>query len=215
MLQVAVTYAVLAAILFASSGRLSWIWAWALLGAGTVILAINVRIVPPELIAERGRPSGDVKQWDRLLATLAGLPALGVPIVAGLDERFVWSPELAPAVHLVGLTFFALGQGLFSWAMASNKYFSTAVSIQMDRGHTVATGGPYRFVRHPGYAGFALSFFGMSLALGSLWATVPAGIIAILLVVRTALEDQTLQEELPGYKDYAERVRHRLLPGIW
>lgn len=215
MLQVFVTYLVLAAILFFSSGNLNWTWAWAYLGVGLVILVINAVIVPAELIAERGQPGDNVKRWDKLLATLTGLPTLGVPIVAGLDERFAWSPPLAPVIHLTGLAFFAAGQGLFSWAMASNKYFSTAVRIQTDRGHTVATSGPYRYVRHPGYAGFAVSFFGTSLALGSLWALIPAGLIACLLAVRTALEDRTLQDELPGYRDYAQRVRYRLLPGIW
>lgn len=215
MLQVVTTYLVLVAILFLSSGNLNWMWAWAYLGVGLGILVINAVLLPAELIAERGHPGENVKRWDRLLTTLTGLPTLGVPIVAGLDERFAWSPQLAPGIHLTGLTLFAIGQGLFSWAMASNKYFSTAVRIQMDRGHTVATDGPYRYVRHPGYAGFAVSFFGTSLALGSLWAFIPAGLTACLLVVRTALEDRTLQDELPGYKDYAQRVRYRLLPGIW
>jgi protein-S-isoprenylcysteine O-methyltransferase Ste14 len=215
MLQVVVTYLVLALLLFSLSGRLDWIWAWAYLGVGFGILVINAIILPADLIAERGQPGENVKRWDRLLATVTGLPTLGVPIVAGLDERFGWSPQLAPVIHLTGLAFFALGQGLFSWAMASNKYFSTAVRIQMDRGHTVATSGPYRYVRHPGYVGFAVSFLGTTLALGSLWAIIPAGLIACLLVVRTALEDRTLQDELPGYRDYTQRVRYRLLPGIW
>jgi protein-S-isoprenylcysteine O-methyltransferase Ste14 len=215
MLQVAFTYLVLAAILFFSSGSLNWIWAWAYLGMSFGILAINAVILPAELIAERGQPGENVKGWDRLLATLMGLPTLAVPIVAGLDERFRWSPQLAPLIHLTGLSLFALGQGLFSWAMASNPYFSTAVRIQMDRGHTVATSGPYRYVRHPGYAGFALSSLGTSLGLGSLWAIIPAGVVVCLLVVRTALEDRTLQGELPGYRDYAQRVRYRLFPGIW
>lgn len=215
MLQVVITYLILAAILFVTSGRLNWLWAWAYLGVGLGILVINTVILPAELIAERGQPGDNVKRWDRVLATLAGIPTLAVPIVAGLDERFGWSPQLVPAIHLVGLTFFALGQGLFSWAMASNKYFSTAVRIQKDRGHTVATSGPYRFIRHPGYTGYSVSFLGTALALGSLWAIIPAVLIACLLVVRTALEDRTLQDELPGYKDYAQRVRYRLLPGIW
>ncbi|MDO9129450.1 MAG: isoprenylcysteine carboxylmethyltransferase family protein, partial [Anaerolineales bacterium] len=166
MLQVVITYLILAAILFVSSGRLNWIWAWAYLGLSLGILIINVSILPAELIAERGQPKDNVKRWDRVLTIFAGLPTLGAPIVAGLDERFGWSPQLIPAIHLVGLTFFVLGQGLFSWAMASNKYFSTLVRIQMDRGHTVATSGPYRYVRHPGYTGYIVSFFGMSLALG-------------------------------------------------
>jgi protein-S-isoprenylcysteine O-methyltransferase Ste14 len=215
MLQVVITYLILAAILFISSGRLNWIWAWAYLGVGLVLLVINALILPPELIAERGQPGDNVKRWDRVLASLGSLATLGVPIVTGLDERLGWSPQLVSAIHLVGLTVFALGQGLFSWAMASNKYFSTAVRIQMDRGQTVATAGPYRYVRHPGYVGYIVSFLGMSLALGSLWAVIPAGLIACLLVVRTALEDRTLRDELPGYTDYAQRVRYRLLPGIW
>jgi protein-S-isoprenylcysteine O-methyltransferase Ste14 len=215
MIQVAVTYLVLAVLLFCSSGRLTWIWAWAYLGVGLGILVINVVTLPAELMAERGHPGENVKGWDRLLATLTGLPTLGVPIVAGLDARFGWSPPLAPGVHLTGLALFAFGQGLFSWAMASNRYFSTAVRIQRDRGQTVATRGPYRYVRHPGYAGFAVGFFGTSLALGSLWAILPAGLVACLLAVRTVLEDRTLQDELAGYRDYAQRVRYRLLPGVW
>ena len=215
MLQVVMTYLILAAILFVSSGRLNWPWAWAYLGVGLVILVINAAILPAELIAERGQPRDNVKGWDRVLATVASLATLGVPIVAGLDERFGWSLQTAPVTHLSGLAFFALGQGLFSWAMASNKYFSTAVRIQMDRGHTVATGGPYRYVRHPGYTGYIVSTLGMAPALGSFWAIIPAGLVACLLVVRTVLEDRTLQDELHGYREYAQRVRHRLLPGIW
>lgn len=215
ILQVAITYVILAAILFVASGRIDWIWAWAYLGLGLVVLIINVSILPAELIAERGQPRDNVKRWDRVLTTLAHIPTVGVPLVAGLDERFGWPPQPSPAIHFVGLAFFALGQGLFSWAMASNKYFSTLVRIQVDRGHSVATGGPYRRVRHPGYGGYIVSLVGMSLALGSLWAIIPAGLVACLLIVRTALEDRTLQNELPGYRDYAQRVRYRLLPGIW
>jgi protein-S-isoprenylcysteine O-methyltransferase Ste14 len=215
MLQVALTYLVLAAILFLSSGNLAWVWAWAYLGVGLGMLIVNVLILPAELIAERGQPRDNVKRWDKVLTSIAGLPTLAAPIIAGLDQRYEWSPQLVPAIHLIGLAFFALGQGLFSWAMASNEYFSTAVRIQTDRGHTVATGGPYRYIRHPGYAGYSVSFLAMSLALGSLWAVVPAALLACLLVVRTSLEDRTLRDELPGYKEYSERVRYRLLPGVW
>jgi protein-S-isoprenylcysteine O-methyltransferase Ste14 len=215
MLQVVMAYFATAAILFVSSGRTNWIWAWVYLGLGLGMLIVNVSILPAELIAERGQPGDNVKRWDRLLTTLAHVPTLGVPLVAGLDERFGWSPQSALAVHLVGLALFVLGQALFSWAMASNKYFSTLVRIQTDRDHTVATHGPYRHVRHPGYTGYVASFLGLSLALGSLWAIIPAGLIACLLVMRTTLEDRTLQAELLGYGDYAQRVRYRLLPGIW
>lgn len=215
LLQVAATYLIMAALLFLSAGRLDWIWAWAYLGASLGILALNALVMPRELIAERGQPGDNVKGWDRWLSTLTGLPVLAVYVVAGLDERLGWPPPLPLLVHLSGLALYALGQGLFSWAMVSNRYFSTGVRIQADRGHTVSEGGPYRYVRHPGYVGFVVSYFGTAPALGSLWALIPAGLVAGLLVVRTALEDRTLQDELPGYRDYARRVRYRLLPGIW
>ena len=215
MKQVVFQTAFLVALPLISAGRLDWVWPWAYLGVGLVILAINMLILSPELMAERGQPRENVKEWDRVLTSLITFPILALLIVAGLDERFGWSPELAVAIHLIGLAFIALGQGLFTWAMASNVFFSTAVRIQMDRGQTVASGGPYRYVRHPGYVGMIVSLLATALAFGSLWALIPAGLAAVLLVVRTALEDKTLLEELDGYTGYAERVRYCLLPGVW
>jgi protein-S-isoprenylcysteine O-methyltransferase Ste14 len=215
MIQVVVQFLLLAAILFISSGRLDWVWTWAYLGVGVGILFINLLVLPPELIAERGRRREDVKRWDRVLTTLSIFPTLGALVVAGLDVRFGWSPALPVAIHLVALAFMALGQGLFTWAMTSNLFFSTAVSIQKDRAHAVATGGPYRYVRHPGYVGYSVSILGTPVIIGSLWGLIPAVLTACLLVVRTALEDRTLLEELAGYQDYARQVRYRLVPGVW
>jgi protein-S-isoprenylcysteine O-methyltransferase Ste14 len=215
MLQVVIQTLLIAAILFIASGRPDWVWAWAYLGVGVGILVINASVLPPELIAERGQVKEDTKGWDRVLAIFIIIPTLGTLIVAGLDERFGWSPQLDWAIQVIALVFFALAQGLFSWAMASNKFFSGTVRIQEERGHAVATGGPYQYVRHPGYVGYIASWIAMSLTLGSLWALIPAGLVMCLMVVRTALEDKTLQAELDGYQDYAARVRYRLLPGIW
>jgi protein-S-isoprenylcysteine O-methyltransferase Ste14 len=215
MLQVVIQTLLIAAILFIASGRLDWGWAWAYLGVGVGILVINSLVLPPELIAERGQVKEDTKDWDRVLAIFIIIPTLGTLIVAGLDERYGWSPQLDWAIQVVALVFFALAQGLFSWAMASNKFFSGTVRIQEERGHAVATGGPYRYVRHPGYVGYIASWFATSLTLGSLWALIPAGLVMCLMVVRTALEDKTLLEELDGYQDYAKQVRYRLLSGIW
>jgi protein-S-isoprenylcysteine O-methyltransferase Ste14 len=201
--------------LFVASGRLDWVWAWAYLGVGVGIVAINALVLPPELIAERGQIKEDTKSWDKVLGILLIISTLGTVIVTGLDKRFGWSLSLAVVVHLVALIFYALAQGLFTWAMASNKFFSGTVRIQKERGHTVASGGPYRYVRHPGYVGYIASWIATSLALGSLWALIPAGLVMGLMVVRTTLEDKTLQAELDGYKDYAARVRYRLLPGVW
>jgi len=108
-----------------------------------------------------------------------------------------------------------VGLGLTSWAMIANAYFSTAVRIQSERGHTVCSRGPYRFVRHPGYVGFILQSLSAPFLLGSIWALIPGILAAVLMVIRTALEDRTLQAELPGYPEYVQNVRYRLVPGIW
>jgi protein-S-isoprenylcysteine O-methyltransferase Ste14 len=215
MLQVVIQTLLIAAILFIASGRLDWGWAWAYLGVGVGILVINLLVLPPELIAERGQIKENTKSWDKVLGALIGIPTLGTVIVAGLDKRFGWSPQLALAIQVTALVFYALAQGLFTWAMASNKFFSGTVRIQEERGHAVASGGPYRYVRHPGYVGYIMSWIATSLALGSLWALILAGLVMGLMVIRTALEDKTLVEELDGYQDYAAQVRYRLLPGVW
>ncbi len=140
---------------------------------------------------------------------------LAVWIVAGLDERFGWSAPFAPWVQVVALVAVALSYLLGNWAMVANRYFSSVVRIQEDRGHTVVSGGPYRFVRHPAYTGSLFGTLAMAIALGSWWALIPAGVDAVGLIVRTGLEDRTLQAELPGYANYARQTRYRLFPGIW
>jgi protein-S-isoprenylcysteine O-methyltransferase Ste14 len=136
-------------------------------------------------------------------------------IVAGFDDRWSWSPPQAVAVQIAAFVAVALGDVLFAWAMASNMFFSSVVRIQQDRGHTVQSGGPYRFVRHPGYLGTIVPTLATPLALGSLWAFIPAGLLTAVMVVRTALEDKTLRDELAGYTEYAQRTRYRLVPGVW
>lgn len=136
-------------------------------------------------------------------------------IVAGLDHRFGWSPSFSIWLNILGLALIAVGYTFASWAMIENRFFSGVVRIQLDRGHTVCDSGPYRIVRHPGYAGNILALPGIVLALGSLWTIIPAVVAVIIVVIRTALEDRTLQEELPGYLNYARGVHYRLIPGIY
>jgi protein-S-isoprenylcysteine O-methyltransferase Ste14 len=215
MRQVVGQFLFIFVILFITSGRLNWVWLWAYVGVGICLLAFNSRVVPREVAAERGQPGEGVKSWDRTLAGLGALATLGVLILCGLDERFGWSPPLGTAVHLFGLVLLVLGQLLFTWSMVSNPFFSTLVRIQVDRSHTVASSGPYRYVRHPGYVGYIAFTLATPLIFGSVWALVPAAITGILMVIRTALEDRTLRDELEGYREYSQRVRYRLLPGIW
>ena len=172
----------------------------------------------PGLMAERQNSTSvrDAKPWDKVLAPLMAI-SIGFPmvIVAGLDHRYGWSTGFPLWLVVIGFVLIALGYAFASWAMAENRFFSSVVRIQMERGHEVCDSGPYRFVRHPGYAGNLPPLFGIVLALGSVWALIPAAMATIITLVRTVLEDQTLQEELPGYRDYANRVRYRLIPGIY
>lgn len=208
-----------AAVLFASAGRLDWVMGWVYLG---VFLAFDVAtalvLLPksPELLVERANIQESTKGWDQVLVRLAAayLP-MAAWIVSGLDDRFGWSAQVPPALQIAALAVVVLGYALVVWAMAANPFFSTTVRIQKDRDHTAATGGPYRYVRHPGYLGAILFTVLMPILLGSLWALIPAGLALPTYVVRTALEDRTLHAELDGYPEYVERVRYRLLPGVW
>ena len=140
---------------------------------------------------------------------------MGFRLVAGLDERFGWAGDLGVAWHVAGAVALAAGLELSSWAMIANAYFSTAVRIQDERGQRVVSSGPYWFVRHPGYVGLILEAIGVPLLLGSWWALIPGVAGAVCMAIRTSFEDRMLRAELPGYQDYAQRVRYRLVPGIW
>jgi protein-S-isoprenylcysteine O-methyltransferase Ste14 len=221
IVQAAIGLVTFGLLLFLSAGRLDWLWGWALLGVLAAFLAAHPLIlipVNPELLAEREKGLRDpqMKIWDRWVAGLAGgLFPLAAMLVAGLDERFGWTASFSISLYIAGLVATLLGYGLFLWAMASNAFFSEGVRIQTDRGHTVAAGGPYRYVRHPGYTGAILAMIATPFLLGSLWALIPGMISAGLYVLRTYLEDRTLIVELPGYNIYAQRTRFRLLFGIW
>ena len=172
-------------------------------------------VIDRDLIAERARVGEGTKDWDRVLGSLSiFLVTPGALIVAGLDERFGWS-QIGLVVQLLAAGFVILGSALTVWAMASNRYFSGTVRIQTDRGHAVVSAGPYRLVRHPAYLAWCISAPAIPLMLGSLWGLIPSVLGICALLLRTHLEDRTLREELPGYQDYARRVRYRLLPGVW
>jgi protein-S-isoprenylcysteine O-methyltransferase Ste14 len=208
----------LAAILFLSAGRLDWLMGWALVGIYSLwVCATSVILIlrSPELIAERLGPRKGAKTWDTVIMSIVGLTTIARLLVAGLDQRFGWTTGISLPLQVAAMIVAALAYALGGWAIASNAFFSQIVRIQEERGHAVASSGPYRFVRHPGYVGTILFELSTPLMLGSWWALIPGGLAALLLVVRTSLEDRTLQEELNGYGEYAQAVRYRLLPGVW
>jgi protein-S-isoprenylcysteine O-methyltransferase Ste14 len=210
----------LGAALFLAAGRLAWPLGWAYV----TVLALNqwvvgLVVVPrhPDLVEERVAVEWRVARgWDRPLTGMVSLfGPLATLIVAGLDRRWGWTPALGPAWPAVGLIVGSAGTALAIWAMAVNRFFYAFVRVEPERGHHVVTQGPYRLVRHPGYAGAALFDLATPLILRSWWALVPAALTAGALVLRTALEDRTLRAELDGYRAYTERVPSRLVPWIW
>jgi protein-S-isoprenylcysteine O-methyltransferase Ste14 len=201
--------------LFASAGRLNWSNAWVLLGLSFLAgLAFTIGR-SPELTAERRNIKAG-KSWDKVLVSITVLLGpIAMWITAGLDDRFHWSARMSPLAFVAGAGVAMLGAALIVSAMRSNPFFSSVVRIQKDRGHTVVSDGPYRFIRHPGYAGMSAFTLATPLILGSYWAFAPAAVTTAVTLLRIALEDQTLHNELEGYTDYARRVRYKLLPGIW
>ncbi|MEA3408708.1 MAG: isoprenylcysteine carboxylmethyltransferase family protein [Chloroflexota bacterium] len=205
-----------AALLMISVGRWNWFRGWLLVGLYAAATVVQFLVMPPDLLAERSGIGKGAKTWD---IALGGLAASILPmttwVVAGLDARDGWSPPIASALWWFGLLLFVLGWCIALWAMHVNCYFSTLVRLQEERGQRVVTEGPYRQVRHPGYVGAILFQLATPVILGSWWAMIPSGLAAALYVVRTALEDETLHQELAGYKAYAREVRYRLVPGVW
>ena len=219
--SITITYLSIPIILLVCGWDLSWWQAWVFFvlivtaGIGGRIWAEHRH---PGILAERQNMEKvqNAKAWDKVLAPLMALSvSFPLVIVAGLDHRFGWSPVFPLWVIVLGFLLISLGYAFAAWALIENRFFSSVVRIQVDRGHVVCDSGPYRIVRHPGYAGNMLALPGMVLALSSMWTLIPAAVALIIAVIRTALEDRTLQDELPGYCDYARRVRYRLIPGIY
>jgi len=202
-------------ILFIASGTLAWPAAWFILGMLFVSTAVVSATCHTDLVMERTREQPGAKEYDKKLVLVLHLTGLLSLFVAGLDFRFGWTGPIAFPVQAAAFIACIAGYCLFSWAMISNRFFSTIARIQEERGHYPVITGPYRFVRHPGYLGIFINGLAQPLVLGSLWAVIPALITAGLIIWRTALEDRTLREELTGYREYAGQVRYRLVPGIW
>ena len=210
---------VLILCLFLPAGTWAWPRRWLFLGvllASSIPVTLYLRSVNPDVIAGRVNRHERPRRWDLLLGLIGFLPTmLAIPIVAALDDgRYHWLPVPWWGCVL-GYALLITGMVGLTWAESVNKFFEPSVRIQTDRGHKVIDTGPYAIVRHPGYVSGFLVFIGMPLSLGSLWALIPAVLFCLLLVVRTVWEDRTLREELVGYEEYTQRVRYRLIPGVW
>jgi protein-S-isoprenylcysteine O-methyltransferase Ste14 len=209
---------VLTALLLLLAGRTDYWQAWVF---GTVNLALVAAVSVllagmADTIRARMKPAPDAKSWDKvIMAFFFPLAGLVILVAAADGGRFVWTPTLPlwmyPPVYVV----YVFSAYMHLWAIRANEHYTSTVAIHPESGHAVTDSGPYRYVRHPGYTGIIFMEAAISVVLGSLWGLVPAGLVALLLVIRTQLEDAALRRELPGYQAYADKVKYKLLPGIY
>jgi protein-S-isoprenylcysteine O-methyltransferase Ste14 len=206
------------AAIFIPAGTLKWTEAWVFIIFYAVAVTAAVMWMKkksPGLLKERTKRKKDAKSWDKMFMAFYSIFLIVILILPGLDAiRFRWS-NVPLFVKILAFMGYIPGFWMAFWAMRENAFSSDVVRIQEDRGHTVCTTGPYKYVRHPMYVGVILIMLCFPLSLGSLYTLIPAVIIVALFVMRTSLEDKTLREELPGYEEYAQKVRYRLIPGIW
>jgi len=206
------------AVVFVPAGTLNWLEAWIFLLLYFVFVTaalIWMKKNAPGLLKERMSKKKDIKNWEKKFFAAYSISLIALLVVPGLDAvRFGWS-DVPLIVKVVGFIGYIPALCFAFWAVKENAFASDTVRIQKERGHTVCTTGPYRYVRHPMYAGVILFLLCFPLSLGSLFTFIPAFINITLFILRTSIEDKTLQEELPGYKEYAQKVRYRLLPGVW
>jgi protein-S-isoprenylcysteine O-methyltransferase Ste14 len=207
-------------IFFISAGHIDMLRPWIFFGAAFMHYSVSIVVqcdLNPELLVQRlKRKREGSKLWDEILMRVCNLTVLiVVPVIAGLDlGRFQWS-NLDVPFAVVGFGLFIVSTILLNWAMAENPHFEPTVRIQKDRDHKVITSGPYKMVRHPGYLAGILFALSIPLIMGSILTLIPSGVYSLLMIIRTLLEDRTLQKELDGYQEYAKQVRFRLFPGIW
>jgi protein-S-isoprenylcysteine O-methyltransferase Ste14 len=207
------------AVLMLTGGRWDWIEGWILAGAYFALLvgsSLWAARYAPGMSRERVKAVANPGSLhERIILIWVPIVLVAVIVVAALDGgRFRWS-RVPLWVEIIGFGLLIVYAALNMWAAATNPFLSAAARVQEDRGHTVITTGPYRLVRHPMYLGVCLLGIGIALALGSWWALIPGGVFFLTFIYRTWQEDRFLVANLPGYADFTQQTRYRLLPGVW
>ena len=218
-LRLLAAFLVMSAAFFGSAGTVAWFEAWLYMAIQFSFWAVTglwLKKHNPQLLKDRMVfLKGETRGWDRIIIIVSTILFVPYLLLPGFDAvRYQWSSVPLP-VSVAGFAGVIVSLLLFFAVLRENTYLSRFVEIQKEKGHKVITTGPYRYVRHPMYAGLIVLLYSLPLALGSLWTLVPASVLTVIFVIRTYLEDQTLREELEGYQAYSARVKYRLLPGIW
>jgi protein-S-isoprenylcysteine O-methyltransferase Ste14 len=215
-----ITFSISAGIMLLAAGRINWmdaIWFWFVyflisLTAGLILVCVNYSLMKERQDAVFKQ---DVKSWDRWILAVNMILTTGLYILVGLDAgRYGWS-HVPLFLRIVGGALILVSFAITLWATHENKFLSSQVRIQEERGHNVVSTGPYAVIRHPMYAGYCLLYIGLPLALNSWWGLTVSLALMVVIIIRTRLEDITLHNELPGYSDYSNRIRFRLIPGVW
>ena len=219
LLGILASLILVALLVFGGAGRLNWDLGWlfvAVWGLLKLVFALLLRWHDPALLVERVIRHKNTQHYDRWIVPIYFIFAFGTILVAALDGgRFRWSGEIPTALILIAYIIYLFGNGLASWAVSANKFFSAESRLQTERNQRVTHNGPYRFVRHPAYLAAILLWPATGVLMESWWAVIPGLLAALMMFIRTVYEDHMLRAELPGYAEYARQVRYRLFPGIW
>jgi protein-S-isoprenylcysteine O-methyltransferase Ste14 len=203
---------------------ITWQWDWweawvyaAISIFGFIISRYLASRSHPDLLVERGHflHNPNPEPWDKTLSPMLAFGSGIIPLAAGFDMRFGPSAHFSLLIKGAAIFVLLVGYALGSYALIANRFFSGMVRIQTERGHHVVDRGPYRWVRHPGYAGALISYLAAPFLLDSWWTLVPVLVTLSVIVIRTAYEDRALQKKLEGYQAYAQKVPYRLFPGVW
>ena len=211
-------FIILIAVTFITAGRLDYWQGWVFNGLNISFILVTYLVLRDrkDLIKERLKPGNGMKRWDRVYYAVSTPMFFVMLIISVLDGgRFYWKPIVPLIIIFLGVIMYSIGQIIIIWAKKTNKFFSSVVRIQSDRKQKVCSEGPYGFVRHPGYFGGLIFTIATPFVLGSFWGLIPAILTLFLMFGRTYLEDKTLQKELDGYLEYTNKVRYRIIPGIW
>jgi protein-S-isoprenylcysteine O-methyltransferase Ste14 len=207
-----------ASVIFLAAWRLVYWQALLYVVVALIGATLSHALVPKGsgITVERASNAAAGQTWDKRILGASFLVSIVTFVVAGLDSgRFGWTGPVPLGVTIAGVVLMLLGQSIFALAKRQNEFFSSTVRIQVERGHRVCDAGLYRYVRHPGYLGMLVALLAFPLVINSYWAFMPAALGAVLLLIRTVIEDRVLTEELPGYREYVARTRWRIFPTVF
>jgi protein-S-isoprenylcysteine O-methyltransferase Ste14 len=208
---------VLALLLFLPAWSLTYVKGWVfigLLGVLSSAITLYLAVYDPQLLERRLKagPGAEQQRSQKIIQLITSAMLCAMAVVAGFDHRWHWS-DVPTVVVIISVVAFVLAFALIFVVFRENTYTSGVIEIA--EGQQVISSGPYAIVRHPMYTGGIVFMLAAPLMLGSWWALIPAVVVCGGIIVRLLDEERFLATNLPGYVEYRERVRWRLVPGLW